>query len=115
MAIVLPHGVFIPWRRRRSHSSKKLLEDGSIYAVIGMLANLFFGTSIPTTVIVLKKEPPKIEMYYSLTLVENLSKEKNQNKLSEEKHSKKSSKTTLKEKDVEKYAHLATFDEIKEK
>ncbi len=29
---------------------KKLLEDGSIYAVIGMPANLFFGTSIPTTI-----------------------------------------------------------------
>ena len=35
--------------------AKKLLEDGSIYAVIGMPANLFFGTSIPTTVIILKK------------------------------------------------------------
>ena len=53
MAIVLPHG-FYSVVLQKGHSSK-LLEDGSIYAVIGMPANLFFGTSIPTTVIVLKK------------------------------------------------------------
>ncbi|QQV79674.1 N-6 DNA methylase [Enterococcus faecalis] len=55
---------------------KKLLEDGSIYAVIGMPANLFFGTSIPTTVIILKKKIVTIEMFYLLMQVKNLQKGK---------------------------------------
>lgn len=54
MAIVLPHGVLFRGAAE-GVIRKKLLEDGSIDAVIGMPANLFFGTSIPTTVIILKK------------------------------------------------------------
>lgn len=54
MAIVLPHGVLFRGAAE-GVIRKKLLEDGSIDTVIGMPANLFFGTSIPTTVIILKK------------------------------------------------------------
>ncbi len=64
--MVLPKVLFV----------KKLLEDGSIYAVIGMPANLFFGTSIPTTVIILKKKIVTIEMFYLLMQVKNLQKGK---------------------------------------
>jgi type I restriction enzyme M protein len=34
---------------------EKLLRSGNIYAVIGLPANLFYNTSIPTCIIVLKK------------------------------------------------------------
>ena len=54
MAIILPHGVLFRGAAE-GVIRKKLLEDGSIDTVIGMPANLFFGTSIPTTVIILKK------------------------------------------------------------
>lgn len=54
MAIVLPHGVLF---RGSSEEAirKKLLEEGKIYAVIGLPAGIFYSTSIPTCILVLKK------------------------------------------------------------
>ncbi len=54
MCIVLPHGVLF---RGASEGDirRKLLEAGNIYAVIGLPANIFYGTGIPTIVMVLKK------------------------------------------------------------
>ena len=53
MAIVLPHGVLF---RGASEGKirEKLLRSGNIYAVIGLPANLFYNTSIPTCIVVLK-------------------------------------------------------------
>jgi type I restriction enzyme M protein len=111
MAIVLPHGVLFRGAAE-GVIRKKLLEDGSIYAVIGMPANLFFGTSIPTTVIILKKNSTTRDVLFIDTSNE-FTKGKNQNKLSKE-HIDKIVETYKKREDVEKYAHVATFDEIKE-
>ena len=74
MAIVLPHGVLFRGAAE-GVIRKKLLEDGSIDAVIGMPANLFFGTSIPTTVIILKKNRTLV-MFYLLMQVMSLRKER---------------------------------------
>lgn len=57
MAIVLPHGILF---RSSTEGAirKNLIENPSgnrIYAVIGLPSNLFYGTSIPTTILVLKK------------------------------------------------------------
>ena len=54
MAIVLPHGVLF---RGSSEGTirETLLKNGSIYAVIGLPSNMFYNTSIPTCIIVLKK------------------------------------------------------------
>src|SRR5699024_2622039 len=111
MAIVLPHGVLFRGAAE-GVIRKKLLEDGSIYAVIGMPANLFFGTSIPTTVIILKKNRTSRDVLF-IDASNDFVKEKNQNKLIEE-NVEKIVSTYQERKDVEKYAHLATFDEIKE-
>ena len=111
MAIVLPHGVLFRGAAE-GVIRQKLLEDGSIYAVIGMPANLFFGTSIPTTVIVLKKNRQTRDVLF-IDASREFVKGKNQNKLSEE-NIQKILETYAERKDVEKYAHLATFDEIKE-
>ncbi|MBK4778530.1 peptidase [Enterococcus faecium] len=111
MAIVLPHGVLFRGAAE-GVIRQKLLEDGSIHAVIGMPANLFFGTSIPTTVIVLKKNRQTRDVLF-IDASREFVKGKNQNKLSEE-NIQKILETYAERKDVEKYAHLATFDEIKE-
>lgn len=42
-------------RSSRGKIREKLLRSGNIYAVIGLPANLFYNTSIPTCIIVLKK------------------------------------------------------------
>lgn len=111
MAIVLPHGVLFRGAAE-GVIRKKLLEDGSINAVIGMPANLFFGTSIPTTVIILKKNRTTRDVLF-IDASNEFTKEKNQNKLSKE-NIDKIVETYKKREDVEKYAHIATFDEIKE-
>ncbi|MBL3741115.1 type I restriction-modification system subunit M [Bacillus cereus] len=111
MAIVLPHGVLFRGAAE-GVIRKKLIEDGSIDAVIGMPANLFFGTSIPTTVIILKKNRTTRDVLF-IDASNEFTKEKNQNKLSKE-NIDKIVETYKKREDVEKYAHIATFDEIKE-
>ncbi|MBS7728902.1 N-6 DNA methylase, partial [Vibrio cholerae] len=79
---------------------------------IGMPANLFFGTSIPTTVIILKKNRTTRDVLF-IDASNEFTKGKNQNKLSKE-NIDKIVETYKKREDVEKYAHVATFDEIKE-
>lgn len=111
MAIVLPHGVLFRGAAE-GVIRKKLLEDGSIYAVIGMPPNLFFGTSIPTTVIILKKKRTARDVLF-IDASKEFTKGKNQNKLSTE-NIDKIVETYKKREDVEKYAHLASFEEIKE-
>ena len=55
MTIVLPHGVLF---RGGSEEEirKKLIENNKIDAIIGLPVNIFFGTGIPTIVMVLKQK-----------------------------------------------------------
>ncbi|MED4760217.1 type I restriction-modification system subunit M [Priestia megaterium] len=111
MAIVLPHGILFRGAAE-GVIRKKLLEDGSIDAVIGMPANLFFGTSIPTTVIILKKNRTTRDVLF-IDASNEFTKGKSQNKLSTE-NIDKIVETYKKRENAEKYAHVATFEEIKE-
>ena len=111
MAIVLPHGVLFRGAAEGT-IRKKLLEDGSIYAVIGMPANLFFGTSIPTTVIIIKKNRKGRDVLF-IDASNDYTKFKNQNKLEPE-HIKRIVDTYKNRESIEKYAYLASFEEIKE-
>lgn len=111
MAIVLPHGVLFRGAAEGT-IRQKLLEDGSIDAVIGMPANLFFGTSIPTTVIILKKNRTNRDVLF-IDASQDFIKGKNQNKLSEENIDRIIS--AYQERSfIDKYAYVASFDEIKE-
>ena len=111
MAIVLPHGVLFRGAAE-GVIRQKLLEDGSIDTVIGMPVNLFFGTSIPTTVIILKKNRTTRDVLF-IDASKDFLKGKNQNKLSIE-NIDKVVETYKNREDVEKYAYVASFDEIKE-
>ena len=111
MAIVLPHGVLFRGAAE-GKIRKKLLEDGSIDAVIGLPANLFYNTSIPTVILVLKKDKQERDVFF-IDASKGFEKEKNQSKLREE-DIEKILHTYEKREDVKRYAHLAKFDEIKE-
>ena len=111
MAIVLPHGVLFRGAAE-GVIRKKLLEDGSIDAVIGLPANLFFGTSIPTTVIILKKNRETRNVLF-IDASSDFFKGKNQNKLSQE-NIDKIVEIYQKRENIEKYAYVASFEEIKE-
>lgn len=111
MAIVLPHGILFRGGAEGA-IRQKLLEDGSIYAVIGMPSNLFFGTSIPTTVVILKKNRTDRDVLF-IDASNDFEKERNQNKLTE-KHLDKIIEAYTDRDFKDKYSYLASFDEIKE-
>lgn len=111
MAIVLPHGVLFRGAAE-GVIRKKLLEDGSIDAVIGMPGNLFFGTSIPTTVIILKKNRETRDVLF-IDASNDFIKGKNQNQLSTA-NIDKAVETYRTRESIEKYSYVASFDEIKE-
>lgn len=111
MGIVLPHGVLF-----RGSSEGKirqiLCEKGAIYAIIGLPANLFYSTGIPTIIMVLKKK--RADLNRDILFIDashNFEKVKTQNVLKPE-HIEDILKTYLERKDVEKKAHLASYEEI---
>lgn len=55
MTIVLPHGVLFRGGKEE-RIRKNLIEYNHIDAIIGLPANIFFGTGIPTIIIVLRQE-----------------------------------------------------------
>lgn len=111
MAIVLPHGVL--FRGAAEGKIRQiLLENGAIDTVIGLPANIFFNTSIPTTVIILKKNRTNRDVFF-IDASNEFEKGKNQNILTDKNISKILDAYKNRE-DMEKYAHLATFNEIKE-
>lgn len=55
MTIVLPHGVLFRGGEE-GEIRRNLIENNNIDAIIGLPANIFFGTGIPTIIMVLKKK-----------------------------------------------------------
>ena len=109
MGIVLPHGVLF-----RSGAEgvirEELLKKGNIYAVIGLPAGIFFSTGIPTCIVVLKKNNPDRSVLF-IDGSKEFRKERAKNFLDPE-HIEKLFTTYVERKDVEKYAHLATYADI---
>lgn len=61
MTIVLPHGVLFRGGEEGT-IRKNLIEQNHIDAIIGLPANIFFGTGIPTIIMVLKKARPDTDV-----------------------------------------------------
>lgn len=114
MAIVLPHGVLF---RGASEGKirKNIIQENLLDAVIGLPANLFYGTSIPTCVFVFKGREARGDNKDILFIdaSNEFEKGKNQNKLTNE-NIKNIIEAYQNRKDIEKYAHIASLDEIKE-
>ena len=75
-----------------------------------MPANIFYGTSIPTTVIILKKNRDNRDVLF-IDASNDFEKQKNQNMLRDS-DIEKIIRTYKSRENVEKYAHLASFEEI---
>ncbi len=82
MAIILPHGVLFRGGAEERIRTK-LLKDGHIDTVIGLPANLFYSTSIPVCILVLKKCKKPDDVLF-INAAEHFVKGKKQNQLSEE-------------------------------
>ena len=113
MAIVLPHGVLFRGAAE-GHIRQYLVEDRNyLDAVIGLPANIFYGTSIPTCVLVFKKCREDSDNVLFIDASNEFDKAKNQNYLTEENVQKIIDTYTNREA-IEKYSHLASMAEIKE-
>ncbi|MGP2657052.1 type I restriction-modification system subunit M [Malaciobacter sp. WC5094] len=113
MAIVLPHGVLFRGSAE-GHIRKYLIEDRNyLDAVIGLPANIFYGTSIPTCILVFKKCREDSDNVLFIDASNDFKKAKNQNIMTDENVS-KIVETYTSRVEIEKYSHLASMDEIKE-
>jgi len=113
MAIVLPHGVLFRGAAEL-HIRKYLIEQKNyLDAVIGLPANIFYGTGIPTCILVFKKCKEDPDHILFIDASKEFEKVKNQNMLREE-HIDKIVKTYRNRTTIEKYSHLATLKEVAE-
>jgi type I restriction enzyme M protein len=111
MAIVLPHGVLFRGAAEGA-IRQTIIEKNYLDTVIGLPANLFFGVSIPTTILVFKKNRKTKDILF-IDASNEFGKGKNQNKLTVN-NINKIIETYRNRMDVDKYAHLASLEEIKE-
>ncbi|NKB77493.1 MAG: type I restriction-modification system subunit M [Gammaproteobacteria bacterium] len=111
MAVVLPHGVLFRGAAE-GHIRRYLIEEQNwLDAVIGLPANIFYGTSIPTCILVFKKcrEHPNDILFIDASA--HFEKAKNQNHLKPQ-HIQKIVTTYRERLSEDKYSHLATLKEI---
>lgn len=112
MAIVLPHGALFR-SGAEQHIRKYLIEDRNyLDAVIGLPANIFYGTSIPTCIMVFKKcrEQPNDILF--INAAEHF--ERGTQNLLRQEDIDRIVTTYRKRKEIEKYSSLATLDFIAE-
>lgn len=113
MAVVLPHGVL--FRGGSEGKIRQYIIDNKNYldAVIGLPANIFFGTSIPTVILIFKKQRQHPENILFIDASKDFEKWKNQNLL-RDLDVDKIIDHYLKRESVEKYCYVAKLDEVKE-
>ncbi|WP_339725219.1 type I restriction-modification system subunit M [Maribacter stanieri] len=108
--VVLPHGVLF----RGSSEGKirqQLIDENLLKAVIGLPANLFFGTGIPATILVFDKNKGDNTDVLFIDASNEFDNAKNQNKLSKA-NIKKIFDTYKNWETIDKYSYVAKLDEI---
>lgn len=110
MSVVVSHGVLF---RGSSEGAirKKLIDENLLDAVIGLPAKLFYGTGIPSAILIFKKAKLDDKVLF-IDASREFKSAKNQNLLSES-NVEKIIATYLARIDFEKYSHVASYDEIK--
>lgn len=109
MAIVLPHGVLFRGAAE-GKIRQKLLEQGAIDTIIGLPSNIFYNTSIPTTIIILKKNRTNKDVLF-IDASKEFDKGKNQNTMTDA-HIQKILDAYKSRDKSDKFSYLASFDEI---
>ena len=113
MAVILPHGVLFRGAAE-AHIRKYIIKDRNwLDAVIGLPANVFFGTSIPTTILVFKKCREDQDNILFVDASQQFEKVKKDNILRPD-HIEKIIETYAARKTVDKLAYLSSLSEIAE-
>lgn len=114
IAVLLPHGVLFRGGAEETIRQYMIEKLNVIDAIIGLPANLFYGTSIPVSIIVCKKNRNGNSGNILFIDASNeFEPGKNQNVLTDE-HIQKIFKAYQERKDVDKFAHVASIEEIAE-
>lgn len=111
MGVVVPHGVLF----RGSSEGKireKLINENLLDAVIGLPEKLFYGTGIPAAILIFKKQKSDDSVLF-IDASREFKSGKNQNNLTEENIA-KIIETYRARESVDKYAYLATLQEVKD-
>lgn len=111
MGVVVPHGVLF----RGSSEGKireKLINENLLDAVIGLPEKLFYGTGIPAAILIFKKQKSDDSVLF-IDASREFKSGKNQNNLTEENIAKIIATYRARE-SVDKYAYLATLQEVKD-
>ena len=111
MTIVLPHGVLFRGGEEEK-IRETLIERNHIEAIIGLPANIFFGTSIPTIIMVLKRTRTDADVLI-IDASKKYEKVGKNNKL-RARDIREIVDTLKARKDVEKFSRLVSKDEIRE-
>ncbi|MGQ4706349.1 type I restriction-modification system subunit M [Bacillus thuringiensis] len=111
-AVVLPHGVLFRGAAEGVIRKYLIEEKNYLDAVIGLPANIFFGTSIQTCILVFKKCRKHDDNVILIDASNEFEKGKNQNHLSDG-HVDKIVLTYLNRETIDKYSYASTLDEIK--
>jgi len=111
MGVVVPHGVLF---RGSSEGKirKQLIEENLLDTVIGLPEKLFYGTGIPAAILIFKKDKADNNVLF-IDASREFKSGKNQNILTPE-NLEKIVATFKARETVDKYAYLATVEEIEE-
>ena len=110
MGIVLPHGVLFRGGTE-GVIRKQLIENNQIETIIGLPANLFYNTPIPTLIMILRKNRANDDTILFIDASKEYKQEKKQNVLTDE-NLDKIFQAVVDRKDIDKFAHLAQKQEI---
>ncbi len=110
-ACILPHGVLFRGNAE-ARIRERLVRSGILKAIIGLPANLFYGTGIPACIVVLDKENATARKgVFMIDASRGFIKDGNKNRLREQDIHRIVDVFRRKE-DVPRYARLVPFDEI---
>ena len=118
VAVIVPHGVLFRGGAE-GRIRQRLIEDNVLDAVIGLPSNLFTTTSIPVAILIFDRsreqggQNEKENDVLFIDASKDYKPGKNQNTFEPE-HIEKIVQAYEARKSIEKYAHVATFEEIKE-
>ena len=113
MATVVPHGVL--FRGGSEGKIRKMIIEkfNWLDAVIGLPANIFFGTSIPTCILVFRKDRKPSDKVLFIEASREFEKKKNQNQLSQS-NIDKIVDSYINKDEIDKYSKLTSLKEIEE-
>ena len=110
-ACILPHGVLFRGNAE-AVIRKRLVRSGYLKGIIGLPANLFYGTGIPACILVLDKEnAPARKGIFMIDAAKGFIKDGNKNRLREQ-DIHKIVDTFNKQADTPRYARIVPFEEI---